>query len=72
MCLADLVDSVVRTLEVRGLTLAQVGGQFAVKEARYRKLWQVRLAAQMAELPEFDAVYREVRRALRQGGFSRE
>jgi hypothetical protein len=68
--LADLVDSVVRKLEFRGSTLAQVGGQFAAKETRYKKLWQVRLAAQMAELPEFDAVNREVRRALRQGGFS--
>ncbi len=68
--LADLVDSVVRKLEFRGLTLAQVGGQFAAKEARYKKLWQVRLAARMAELPEFDAVNREVRRALRQGGFA--
>lgn len=66
--LPDLVDAVVRKLEFRGLTLAQVGGQFVAKEARYKKLWRVRLAAQMAELPEFDAVYREVRRALRQGG----
>lgn len=66
----DLLDPVSRKLEFRGLTLAQVGREFVAKEARYRKLWQVRLAAQMAELPEFDAVYREVRRALRQGGFS--
>lgn len=65
------VDAVVRKLEFRGLTLAQVSGQFAAKETRLRNLWQVRLAAQMAELSEFDAVYREVRRALRQGGFSR-
>jgi predicted nucleotidyltransferase component of viral defense system len=70
--LADLVDSVVRKLEFRGLTLSQVAGQYAAKEARYKKLWQVRLAAQMSELPDFDAVDREVRRALRQGGFSRE
>jgi predicted nucleotidyltransferase component of viral defense system len=67
---ADLVDPVVRKLEFRGLTPAQVRGEFAAKEARYRKLWQIRLAAQMADLPEFDASFREVRRALRQGGFS--
>jgi hypothetical protein len=48
------------------LKLAQVRREFAAKEARYEKLWQVRLAAQMAELPEFGAAYREVRRALRQ------
>lgn len=63
-------DPVARKLEFRGLTLAQVSREFAAKEARYRKLWQVRLAAQMAELPEFGAVYREVRRALRQVGIS--
>lgn len=69
--LSDLVDPVAQKLEIRGLTLAQVGEEFAAKEARYKKLWQVRLSAQMAELPEFDGVYREVRRALRRGGVSR-
>jgi len=68
--LSDLVDPVARKLEFRGLTVAQVGGEFAAKEARLKKLWQVRLAAQMADLPEFDAVYREVQRALRQAGMS--
>ena len=68
--LSDLVNPVARKLEFRGLTLAQVGKELTAKEARYKKLWQVRLAAQMAELPEFNAVYREVRRALRQGGLS--
>ena len=38
------------------------------KEPRYRKLWDVRLAAQMAELPEFAEVFRLVRRALREAG----
>lgn len=64
--LSDLVDPFARKLEFRGLTPTQVRKEFAAKEARYKKLWQVRLAAQMAELPEFGAVYREVRRALRQ------
>lgn len=68
--LPDLVEPVARKLEFRGLTLAQVGKEFTAKETRYRKLWQVRLAAQMVELPEFDAVYREVRRVLRQGRIS--
>lgn len=68
--LPDLRDPAARKLEFRGLTLAQVGGEFAAKEARFKKLWQVRLAAQMVQLPEFDAVYREVRRALRQAGMS--
>jgi len=66
--LSELVDPVVRKLEFRGLTLPEAGQVMAAKEARYRKLWQVRLAPQMADLPEFDAAYRGVRRALRQGG----
>ncbi len=69
--LPDLLDPVVRKLEFRGLALAQVGKEFAAKEARYKKLWQVRLAAQMVELPGFDTVYRAVRRTLRQAGISR-
>ena len=67
--LSNLVDPVARKLEFRGSTLAREGKEFIAKEARYNKLWQVRLAAQMTQLPEFGAVYREVRRALRQGGF---
>jgi predicted nucleotidyltransferase component of viral defense system len=66
--ISDLVDPVTRKLEFRGLTLEQVRKEFSAKEARFRKLWQVRLASQMAELPEFGAVYREVRRVLRQSG----
>ena len=67
--LPDLMDPVVQKLEFRGLTLAQVSQQFLTKEARYKKLWQIRLEAQMAELPEFSGVYRAVQRALRQAGF---
>jgi hypothetical protein len=37
----------------------------AKKEARYKKLWSARLAAQMAELPPFEDVYRAVCRSLR-------
>ena len=69
--LPDLLDPVVRKHEFRELTLAQVGTEFRAKEARLRRLWQVRLAAQMVELPEFDGVYRAVQRALRQAGISR-
>ena len=39
------------------------------KEARYKKLWHIRLETQLAELPEFSGVYRAVQRALRQAGF---
>lgn len=66
--LPDLVDPIVRKLDFRGLTLAQVGRQFRAKEARLRRLWDVRLATQMVELPEFEGVYRAVQRNLRQAG----
>lgn len=38
------------------------------KKARYRKLWEMCLAAQMTELPEFAEVFRSARRALRDAG----
>lgn len=68
--LRELLDPVVRKLGFRGLTLAQLGKVFDAKEARYRRLWQVRLSPQMAALPEFDTVYRAVRRTLRQAGIA--
>ena len=67
MDLSDLIDPVARNLEFRGLTRSQIREEFTAKEARYKKLRRVRLSAQMAELPEFGAVYREVRRGLPQG-----
>jgi predicted nucleotidyltransferase component of viral defense system len=69
--LPHLLEPVARKLEFRGLTLTKVGKEFSAKEAHYKRLWQVRLAANMAELPEFDMVYRAVRRTLRQAGFSK-
>ena len=35
------------------------------KEAKYRKLWKIRLSNQMAELPEFEGVWRTVGKILR-------
>jgi hypothetical protein len=45
-----------------------LGEEFQKKEARLKKLWSTRLAAQMAELPEFDGIFRAVQRAFRQAG----
>lgn len=66
--LPDLIHSVASKLQFRGLTLTGMGAEFAGKEARLGRLWDVRLAPQVVELPEFDAVYRAVRRSLRQAG----
>ena len=69
--LGELLESVGEKLSFRGLSLAQVHGEFTAKETRYRKLWQTRLGAQLASLPDFDSVYRTVKRAFRQAGISK-
>ncbi len=57
-------------LGFRGRALATLGEEFQKKEARLERLWTARLAAQMAELPEFDGVFRAVHRSLRQAGLA--
>ena len=68
--LAHLKTELEQKLEFRGRTLAMLGEEFQKKEARLKKLWSARLAAQMAELPEFDGVFRAVHRSLRQAGLA--
>lgn len=63
--LSRLKGAVEEKLGFRGKKLGDVRGELAAKEARFKKLWQTRLAAQMASLPEFEEVYRSVRRAFR-------
>ena len=69
--LPDLVEPVEQKLAFRGLTLDRMGGKFREKEARLRKLWEIRLAPQMRDLPEFDRVFHAVRRTLRQARATR-
>ncbi len=64
--LGDLTHAIEKKWEFRKRKPADTREILEAKEARYKKLWDVRLAAQMAELPEFGAVYRLVRRALRE------
>lgn len=64
--LSPLVDAVKQKLAFRGKKLADVRGELRAKEARFRKLWSTRLAAQMVTLPEMEGVYRSVQRAFRQ------
>jgi predicted nucleotidyltransferase component of viral defense system len=66
--LADLVHAIEAKWAFRGKQSADARAAFEAKKVRYKKLWNPRLSAQMAELPEFDEVYRAVRRALRQAG----
>ncbi len=66
---AELIEAVREKAAFRSRTLTDAKDLFQRKEARLRKLWAVRLAAQMADLPEFDEVYRAVTRELRKGYF---
>ncbi len=66
--LAILIPEIESKLEFRGRSLTGIGEEFARKEARYRKLWDVRLSSQMIVLSRFDEVYRTVRRVMREAG----
>lgn len=63
-----LLPEIDSKLEFRGRTRDGLGEVLVRKEKRYKKLWAARLAAQMAELPPFDQVYRAVSRAMRAAG----
>lgn len=63
--LAELVPEIESKLAFRGRDRAGMREEFHRKEARYRRLWHARLGAQMTVLPEFDEIYRLVRRAMR-------
>lgn len=65
MDLSILVPEITSKLEFRGKRLKGVDQEFGRKEARLRKLWQMRLSNQMVDLPQFEEVYRAVQRTFR-------
>jgi predicted nucleotidyltransferase component of viral defense system len=67
--LAVVIEAVNLKMKFRQKELSDVKDGLMRKEARLKKLWDVRLAAQMTTLPEFDEVYRAVLRELRRAGF---
>jgi predicted nucleotidyltransferase component of viral defense system len=69
--LSLLVPEITGKLEFRGKGLKGIGEQFGRKEARLKKLWQMRLSNQMVELPHFEKVYRAVQRTFRSTGLMR-
>lgn len=66
----NLLDAIGQKLQFRNKPIAGLETRFAAKEARLRPLWTTRLGHQMEALPEFDEVFRAVRRELRRGNFS--
>ena len=63
-----LIDDVNEKLQFKGNSLDERRGQFEKKESRLKNLWENRLSAQMVSLPEFDDVFRAVKRTFRQAG----
>lgn len=63
-----LEDLVEKKLGYKGIELNSIREQYDKKENRLKMLWEKRLSQQMSDLPEFESVYRNVRRKLRQSG----
>ena len=66
--LDQLLPAITSKLAFRNLESVGIQETVAKKEARLKVLWAVRLANQLSELPAFDQVFREFRRAIRQSG----
>ena len=64
--LSNLVPAITEKLAFRNQQATGIQAAIIRKEARLKTLWTARLANQMTELPPFDQVFREFRRALRQ------
>lgn len=64
--LAAVVPAIREKLAFRNKPAEGLQEAILKKEARLKALWRVRLANQMATLPPFEEVFRELRRALRQ------
>jgi predicted nucleotidyltransferase component of viral defense system len=66
--LEELLPDLAAKLEFKGRSIDEVMPGFIKKEAVLGKLWQTRLSEQVADLPEFEGVYRYVQRSFRQAG----
>jgi predicted nucleotidyltransferase component of viral defense system len=67
--IGDLNDAIGEKLRFRKKEYAGLEDRIIAKEARLKTLWNSRLGHQMVRLPEFDEVFRAVRRELRRGNF---
>lgn len=63
--LADITPELEAKLTFRQRTLENVMQNVVVKEDRLRQLWSHRLSEQVNDLPPYDSVYRDVKRALK-------
>jgi predicted nucleotidyltransferase component of viral defense system len=68
--LSRLVGAIAEKLRFRQKDIAGIEDRILKKEQRLKALWTGRLGHQIEALPEFDVVFRAVRRELRQAGFA--
>jgi predicted nucleotidyltransferase component of viral defense system len=68
--LAPLANGIRDKLKFRHKPYEKIAEAIQRKEARLKALWSARLSYQMSALPEFDAVFRALRRTLRQAKLS--
>ena len=61
----ELADCLAQKYRFRNVDPASLVDAYDSKRARLERLWATRLEEQMAVLPRFDVVYRELRRELR-------
>ena len=61
----ELADCLARKYRFRNVDPASLIDAYDSKRERFERLWATRLEQQMAVLPRFEQVYRELRRALR-------
>ena len=66
--LSQLVPAIAEKLRFRKKDIAGLEERILQKEQRLKSLWTGRLGHQIETLPEFDEVFRSVRRKLRQAG----
>jgi len=59
-----LLPAIEAKLAFRKVKAGGIQESLVKKEPRLKALWSVRLANQLSELPPFDRVFREFRRAL--------
>ncbi len=67
--IGHLIGAITEKLRFREKDIAGVEDRIIAKAARLKTLWDGRLEHQMEALPQYDEVFRTVRRELRQAGF---
>jgi hypothetical protein len=64
-----LLHNVHEKMNFKKIIFENVINEFSKKEIRLKKSWEKRLSQQMASLPQFDKVFRIVKRTFRQEGY---